>query len=246
MHLSKISLALRQWGAAGFSPRSLFASGEQGAWYDPSDLSTMFQDSAGTTPVTADGQPVGKILDKSGRGNHASQATAASRPLYRTDGTYHWLQFDGVDDQLSSSTFSSNIVDGVTNVLGISMPSFVNYRVSYDGSGNDSMQLFNNGTSGAQRLWAGGIGSISFSTLVSGSKYVLTNVFNLTNGFARTNQVQIATTTGAVDTTSIRIGGKASNYNALNLFSFINRVQQLSTTEITQTEAWVNGKTGAY
>lgn len=39
MHLSKISLALRQWGAgAGFSPLDLFSSGEQGAWYDPSDI----------------------------------------------------------------------------------------------------------------------------------------------------------------------------------------------------------------
>jgi len=44
---------------------ALFASGEQGAWYDPSDLSTMFQNRAGTTPVTADGQTVGLILDKS-------------------------------------------------------------------------------------------------------------------------------------------------------------------------------------
>ncbi len=48
-----------------FDPSDLFASGEQGAWYDPSDFSTMFQDSAGTTPVTAVGQPVGLILDKS-------------------------------------------------------------------------------------------------------------------------------------------------------------------------------------
>ena len=43
----------------------LFGSGEQGAWYDPSDLSTLFQDAAGTTPVTAMEQPVGLILDKS-------------------------------------------------------------------------------------------------------------------------------------------------------------------------------------
>jgi hypothetical protein len=64
-----------------FSPLSLFASGEQGVWYDPSDFSTLFQDSAGTTPVTAVEQPVGKILDKSGRGNHATQATSASRPI---------------------------------------------------------------------------------------------------------------------------------------------------------------------
>jgi len=67
--------------AKPFSPLSLFAAGEQGAWYDPSDFTTMFQDSAGSTPVTAVGQSVGRILDKSGRGNHASQATAASRPI---------------------------------------------------------------------------------------------------------------------------------------------------------------------
>lgn len=48
-----------------FRPDMLFANGEQGAWYDPSDLSTLFQDAAGTTPVTADGDPVGLLLDKS-------------------------------------------------------------------------------------------------------------------------------------------------------------------------------------
>jgi len=66
-----------------YYPSELFEDGAQGVWYDPSDLSTMFQDSAGTTPVTADGQPVGLILDKSGRNNHASQATAAKRPIYK-------------------------------------------------------------------------------------------------------------------------------------------------------------------
>lgn len=58
---------------------SLWALGEQGAVYDPSDLSTLFQDSAGTTPVTAMEQPVGLMLDKSGRGNHAFQATTTKR-----------------------------------------------------------------------------------------------------------------------------------------------------------------------
>lgn len=55
----------RRLGAAPFSPASLFAANEQGVWYDPSDFSTMFQDAAGTTPVTAVEQPVGLILDKS-------------------------------------------------------------------------------------------------------------------------------------------------------------------------------------
>ena len=42
---------------------ALFASGQQGAWYDESDLSTIYQDSAGTTPG-AIGQPEGLKLDK--------------------------------------------------------------------------------------------------------------------------------------------------------------------------------------
>ncbi len=63
----------------------LWRNGEQGVWYDADDLSTMFQDAAGTLPVYAPGQgqidpPVGRILDKSGRGNHAYKTTTTSRP----------------------------------------------------------------------------------------------------------------------------------------------------------------------
>lgn len=60
---------------------SLFSASEPGVWYDPSDLSTLFQDAAGTIPVTGVEQPVGLILDKSGRGNHASQPTTTARPI---------------------------------------------------------------------------------------------------------------------------------------------------------------------
>ena len=67
--------------AEPFSPSMLFASSEVGAWYDPSDLTTLFQDSAGTTPVTAAGDPVGLMRDKSGRGNHAT-GSSTTRPTY--------------------------------------------------------------------------------------------------------------------------------------------------------------------
>jgi hypothetical protein len=59
------SYGVMMLSAGQFSPASLFAGGEQGAWYDPSDFSTMFQESTGVTPVTAVEQPVGLILDKS-------------------------------------------------------------------------------------------------------------------------------------------------------------------------------------
>src|SRR3712207_4298621 len=84
---------------AAFSPLSLFAGGTQGAWYDPSDLSSMFQNSNGTTAAAVD-SPVGKINDKSGNGNHATQSTSAARPILRQSGSLYYLEFDGVDDWL--------------------------------------------------------------------------------------------------------------------------------------------------
>ena len=48
---------------------SLFSAGEQGAFYIPrpvvNGVQSLFQDAAGTTPVTADGDPVGLMLDQS-------------------------------------------------------------------------------------------------------------------------------------------------------------------------------------
>ena len=74
---------------------------DNGAWFNPEDMSTMYQDAAGTIPVTAAGQPVGKVLDISGNGNHATQPITASRPtLVQINGLYA-LSFDGIDDYLN-------------------------------------------------------------------------------------------------------------------------------------------------
>lgn len=64
-----------------FDPLDLFALGQLGAWYDPTDLSVMFQTNTEATPVTAQGQTVGRINDKTPNAFYASQATAANRPL---------------------------------------------------------------------------------------------------------------------------------------------------------------------
>ena len=45
--------------------RKLFSNSEQGFTRTPDDLSTMYQDAAGTVPVTGVGQAVGLVLDKS-------------------------------------------------------------------------------------------------------------------------------------------------------------------------------------
>lgn len=96
------------------SPLLLFQAGEQGAWYDPYDMTTLFQDSAGTIPVTASGQVVGRILDKSGRGNHATQPLAASKPIFRDVGGLRYLEFDGADDFISVAGIDFTATDAIT------------------------------------------------------------------------------------------------------------------------------------
>ena len=81
-----------------FSPLELFSGGEQGGWYNPIDLSTLFQDAEGTTPVTANGDPAGLVLDQSPNDNNASQSISARRPTYNTNPSR--LSLDKVDDAL--------------------------------------------------------------------------------------------------------------------------------------------------
>lgn len=101
--------------------KSLFANNEQGFAYDPNDLSTMFQDATGTIPVTGEGQPVGLILDKSGRGNHASQTASASRPILRQNATTgaYYLEFDGSDDFLVTSNIDFTSTDEMSLFAGV-------------------------------------------------------------------------------------------------------------------------------
>jgi len=101
--------------------KKLFANGEQGFWYDPNDLSTMYQDAAGIVPVTAAGQPVGLIRDKSGRNNHAFQTNSASRPILRQNAVTgaNYLEFDGSDDFLQTNNIDFTGTDEVSLFAGV-------------------------------------------------------------------------------------------------------------------------------
>jgi hypothetical protein len=140
---------------AAFDPASLFAASEQGAWYDPSDLSTVWADTAGTIPASVNGT-VARIDDKSGNGHHATQATAAARPILRLDATTgtHYLETDGVDDRLQMALAISTDYDRTTVLRQISWTL------------ND--QVYGNGTSGSaelrQRSVSPSLGSINNGT----------------------------------------------------------------------------------
>lgn len=82
---------------------SLFSPSEKGFAYDFSDLSTMFQDTAGTIPVTAVDQLVARVNDLSGNGNHLIQSTSGSRPLLKKDSKGYYLLFDGTSKTMQTS-----------------------------------------------------------------------------------------------------------------------------------------------
>jgi hypothetical protein len=83
--------------------RRLFGAGELGGVWDARRLDTLWQDNAGTVPVTAPGDPVGR-WDSLVRGVSVATPDTARRPLWQTDGTAAWLDFDGVDDVLWTQT----------------------------------------------------------------------------------------------------------------------------------------------
>ena len=84
----------------GISVQQMLASGKIRAFYDILDVSTLSQDAAGTTPVTATGQPIGRVQDKSIYGKHATQITGTNRPVIPAVG--YRLRSDFIDDVLES------------------------------------------------------------------------------------------------------------------------------------------------
>lgn len=86
-------------GAVAYSP----LNESPNLFYDISNLSTLWKDTAGTVPVTTDGDLVARVDDLSGNGGHLLQPTSSLRPLYKTAGGLSWLEFDGVDDFIGAS-----------------------------------------------------------------------------------------------------------------------------------------------
>lgn len=75
------------------------------AYYDATDISTLWKDTAGTDPVTTAGDLVARIDDLSGNGHHLLQATSGSRGAYASGGG---ITMDGTADVYLESTAASN------------------------------------------------------------------------------------------------------------------------------------------
>ena len=246
--------------------RAMFAANEQGIWLDPSDFSTLFQDSTGTTPVTAVGQPVGKILDKSGRGNHATQSTAASRPTLQQDSNgMYYLAFDGTDDGMATPSIDFTGTDKMTVWAGVRKESDAAFGVVCELSPNSASSYrsftlfapFNNGLADYGWRSKGTAASTiaSAAAFASPHKAVLTGIGDISGDSAilRVNGAQVASAstdqgTGNYDKYVLYIGRRGGTSSPLNgrIYQLIVRGAASSTAQIASTETYVNSKTGAY
>ena len=257
-----VGLQLGSQTLANRSPLSLFAGGAEGAWYDPSDLSTLFQDSAGTTPVTASGQPVGKMLDKSGNGNHATQAIAAARPIYTEGSGLAWLAFDGVGDFMSVADVSGMRQSIMTFFIGVDPLSLLG-REDWFASGDSRSYSTNNYVVGNSLSAFQTLGRTPATTVTQGSmtantKVIVsersdgTNINSRINGVAQTTA---ALTLGTNDTSGFTLGASNSGvrvtelaqmnmHSQMNMYGLIVRGSTSSAAEIAATEAYLAAKSG--
>lgn len=106
-------------------------------WLDANDLTTLFQDAAGTTPAT-DTSVVGHWADKSDQGNNVTQSTTAFKPTYLTgiENGLPVIRFDGSDDRLASAAFAGGNLTQPTHIFAVAKISAIDgQRFLYDGIG---------------------------------------------------------------------------------------------------------------
>ena len=168
-----------------FTPADLFLQGEQGAWYliRPE---LLFQDSAGTVLVTADGDPFGLILDQSqGLALGPEQATNGGFDTDLTGWSQnnpgYWVQEDGRAFHAESSNYNSlsQYYTGLTGSYEVTFTLEVTSgRMLYFYESNPSTTVngsnFGVGTYNIKFIANAGLGKLGFARLggATGAGYV--------------------------------------------------------------------------
>lgn len=94
---------------------SLISAGEDVAFYDPSDLTSLYQSRTGGSNVSADSDPVGIILDKAQMGGQTAAAFIAGQPELVTNGANGFngtAGWSGVSGVTLSEVDGALILDG--------------------------------------------------------------------------------------------------------------------------------------
>ena len=242
-----------------------FALGEVGFLFDPSNFSSLYQDSAGTIPVTMDGQPVGMILDLSGNGNHAIQTNNLYRPALNKDENGHFsLSFNGFNQWLEIPSLNLSAADKISIFTGVyantgtamiaefSPNAAVYKNAFYVVSGMDRFSQFNSLSHGSATA------SVDQNTGIDGVLPKLA-IFTVTHDIAASISTSRINQVSGVDATGGKGDGNFGNYplyigcrNSNTLF-FDGRIYSMmlrgvigDSESIVNTENWHNARIGAY
>jgi len=258
----------RPWITQPSGIASLFATGEKGAWYDPSDITTLFQDVAGTIPVTATGQAVARINDKSGNNAHATQSDPTKRPTYYNyPGTaYSALRFDGVDDFMVTGSLNFTGTNKVTATTGFHLipPGTGSSRIMIEfgtGVSNGSFYITAKNNMRDHSIGARGTASLYVTFPNNDPQHdVITGLYDLSQsdrtlgliprmtGYLATSLAYIGTATGSTASMfgnlPLYIGARAgtSFFFTGNFYGAVIRGATSTQPEITLAETWTASK----
>lgn len=241
-----IIIGTSQTSSVGWTPADLFTGGEVGFWLDGSDTSLMFQDFAGTTPVTASGQSVSVWKNKitaQPRFNFKRDTTFL--PTYNLSSGKGRVVFDGIDDYLEVVSTGAITGSSVSAFLGLSSPVIPAERF-----------IFTNGTSGTNLINMkvfdyNTITGVAFGQSQStGANYStsLPNIVGMIAGvgtYPLTVRLNGVVSTGATPSagsleSNFRLPGNSSLPLTLNQMVYINRT--LTADEISKLEAFIGSK----
>ena len=85
----------------------------------PLEYGSMFQDRAGTIPVTASGQLIGRVLDAGGGNYHATAISEAARMVFRDVGGFRWVEYNGINGAYSTPALPAPLVDKAQVFAGV-------------------------------------------------------------------------------------------------------------------------------
>lgn len=255
-------------GGAAWTPAQLFSSSEVGCWYDPSDASTCWQDTAATTSA-ADGDVVGRIDDLSGNGLNAIQATAARKPIRRTAGGVWYLDFDGSDDYLQIGSGATPLGATLADVLvgaayrEVTRQVSVLFSLSQEAAGGNAATRwhahapYSDGTGYFDTGGATAPNRVSGSwPVAAGNDLVATFKGSTTDSeqFFRVDGTQVAgdatghsvtATDNAYLASRKGVGASRVEYMAVRLHAFVAVLSAEPTSEIQNLETWLASKNGA-
>jgi len=229
-----------------FTPLSLFAKGEAGGWWDPSDLTTLFQNLNGTTAVTADGDPVGYIADKSGRGNHLiAAANDTTRPTFKTSGGLSWIEFDGSNDTVGVSFSISQPWERISAIRQISWTS--NERI-FSGVAANSGMLYQFSASPNLAVFSGGSNLSTNPDPAVGADAIMTEQHSgATSRVATNNAAYVSVNAGTTATDGLRVGansGALSSWSNFRLYGLIMRAGTMTDEQIGDMRRYLQRKAG--